>query len=191
VRDTAVTELHLQPLQESEARALVDALGRATLAAPLREQLLRAAEGHPLFLRELLVDALSSRPALAPLGDDAAGARPLPRGVGYFLERRLSALSDEARALLTAASCAPGCFSFEAVRGAAQLSADAALPALEEALAAGLVRCEREPDEHAFVHGLVRSFLSARTSAVRRAHLMHRLAPGGTGTRGALSTGAL
>ena len=56
--DGSVDRLDLAPLCPAETVALAEAMLRGVVRPPLGEQLVRATEGNPLLLRELLVDAV-------------------------------------------------------------------------------------------------------------------------------------
>jgi DNA-binding SARP family transcriptional activator len=112
-------------------------------AAPLADWLERASEGNPYVLAELL-RYLRDHGLVAPgRGPDPAalgGSPVVPQSIYALIQSRLAALSDPARRIVDAAVAAGREFEFEVVYRAAGLSETAALDALDELRAAGLLR---------------------------------------------------
>ena len=114
----------------------------------LAEWLVKTSEGNPYILTELLREAVRRQiqslqgmldPAAA-LADFMTSPTPLvPQTVYSLIQARLGKLSEAARRVLDAAVAAGREFEFEVVALAAGLSEAAALDALDELKAAGLV----------------------------------------------------
>jgi DNA-binding SARP family transcriptional activator len=122
-------------LAPQEAAALVGSLSPAAGAA-LADWLVRHAEGNPFILAELVRCVHEGR-AILPADGDAAPV--VPPSVYSLIQSRLAPLSEGARRVLDAAVAAGREFEFEVVARAAALSDMAALDALDELRAAGLV----------------------------------------------------
>ena len=156
-RRTPLTTLDLGALSPRDARALAGHF--PALDEKLIEACLGRAEGHPLFLEQLLRAA-------------AAGRQELPGTVKAVVLARLEALSPEARETLLAAAVlglrmSPAALAFVADRGSGE---PLGLSALCES---GLMRRESGTDEVGFAHALIRDavYQSLLGSVRRRLHL--------------------
>ena len=132
-------------LPEELVAELVPDSGPAT-----RERLYRESGGNPFYLLEL---------ARFGLGDDGGGRAGLPGvppRVQGALMRELAALSPPARKVLEGGAVAGDPFEPELAAAAAGVEEDAALPAIDELLAADLVRALDDARRFRFRHPLVR-----------------------------------
>ena len=164
---TALADEEPDPTIQAARRALAEALHRET-------------EGNPFFIGEVLSHLVES----GKLFWDGAHWRTnvtstselgIPEGVREVVGRRLSALSAACNRMLTVASAMPAGFSWEVLRATAAGEDATLLDALEEALAARLIR-EREGAQasgYEFTHALIRQTLYEELSAPRRV-LLHR-----------------
>ncbi len=164
---TALADEEPDPAIQAARRALAEALHRET-------------EGNPFFIGEVLSHLVES----GKLFWDGAHWRTnvtstselgIPEGVREVVGRRLSALSEACNRMLTVASAMPGGFSWEVLRATAEGDDASRLDALEEALAARLIR-ERDGAQvtsYEFTHALIRQTLYEELSAPRRV-LLHR-----------------
>jgi len=134
------TELVPAPLERDAALAVV---GDA-LPAAARERVLRDAAGNPLFLRELARAGSG--------GGDGAG---LPEVLRAIVARELEAVSEPARVLAAGAAVAGDPFELDVAIAAAGLDEPAALDALDELVAAGIVRESGLRFRHPLVHRAV------------------------------------
>ena len=150
-------------------------------AGPLAEWLWKGSEGNPFILSELARDALE-KGLLTPQGAlnlNLLSQSPLvPQNVYGLIQSRLASLSGAAQRVLDAAVAAGREFDFGIVMQAAGLSESAALDALDELQAAGLVHpCHRgSPDDHAvftFDHALTLE-VAYREVGEPRHRLLHR-----------------
>src|SRR4051794_6103907 len=116
-------ELALTPLGRADAHAMI----ADVTDAAVRERLVREGRGNPLFLREL-----------ARVADRADGALPATLVAAIGLE--VAALGQVPRALIEGAAVAGDPFDPELAAAAAELDDAAALAALDELVAADLVR---------------------------------------------------
>ncbi|HVR63145.1 MAG TPA: AAA family ATPase, partial [Polyangia bacterium] len=124
------TYLPLGALAAPEVRALVTAAAGEPAPEPLVAAALRASEGNPLFLSELL-RLLVQRGDLARRSDEDPPALPIPDTVRELIGRRLARLSPATRDVLALASVAGRDFAAPDVSAIAGLPA----PAVEERLA--------------------------------------------------------
>jgi len=117
------------------------------------------------------------------LGQDGSGALeaslPLvavPEGVRQVIARRYARLPDNAERIAESASGFAGPFLFPVAAAAASIDDQAALAALDELLAAGLIRPAEAAERYEFVHALVRQAIYDTLSPSRQARLHRRLA---------------
>ena len=135
--------------------------------------------GNPFFAKEMIRHLLEER----ALSEDSSGALeaslPLvavPEGVRQVLARRCARLSARANRLAEAASGFAGPFLFPVAAAVAGLGDRAALAALDELLAAGLIRPGHARERYEFAHALARQAIYDRLSPSRQARMHRRLA---------------
>ncbi len=110
----------LQPLSDAEAGAVVETLlGAAGIAAGVQARIVRAAEGNPLFVEQLLSMLIDSG-ALEKVGDSWQPATDMselavPPTIQALLAARLDHLSREERAVIEPAAVVGVEFMFAAV----------------------------------------------------------------------------
>jgi len=181
----------LEPLTSRDTAELVAALsGQAALPARFGEALHRATGGNAFFLVETLRALIEQRSldagvegwvtAAASAADDYA-ALPVPESVGLIVKARLDRLGDDARHLLDCAAALRRDFEFDLAATVSRLPATEALDALDELLAAGLLReLPLEPGAVAagydFAHALVRDQVYQMLSGARRQYLHRQIA---------------
>ncbi len=179
-REEGTAELRLAGLADVDIRRLLETVSTQEVAPEFAEALQRETNGHPFFLRELLLHWLEDGRIHREDGrwttDLEVDALGVPESVRALIDRRLSTVSDEARRLLTAAAGCPAAFRFEVVYRAADLAERRALDALDEVVEAQLVRPEHEPDTYAFTHALFRHVLYTSMTTARQVRLHRRLA---------------
>lgn len=172
--------IELKPLSETDLLRLVRALSGASGAIRFTQRLYGATGGNPLFVLETLKSlfesgALQTGPEgwRTPYDHETTDYRelPLPASVREVVWRRLERLGPAPRRLLEAASLAGDGFGLEALRGATALSEWESLEALEQALAADLLRPWGQG--YAFSHDLLRRSVREGLSLERR-QLLHR-----------------
>lgn len=162
--DTAALARHLSP----------------NFAHPLAHWLASSSEGNPYILSELVRHARDNGLLLADgmLNLAALSSTPIvPRTVYSLIQSRLSRLSEPARRVLDAAVAVGREFEFDVVARAAALSEPAALDALDELRAAGLVH-PVSPDglRHAFDHTLTMEVAYREVGELRHRRLHRRVA---------------
>ncbi|MEU8606592.1 AAA family ATPase [Actinoplanes sp. NPDC048791] len=146
---TGLPELHIDPLDDESARALLD-LNAPDLAMPARRHILRVAAGNPLALLEL------SRAGAGP-ADGLPGSLPLTSRLQATFSARLHELPPGAQALTLLAATNDQDSARELLLAAPLLKPDAGdtLTTLQFAVDAGLLTVDR--GEILFRHPLVRS----------------------------------
>ena len=132
-------------LPEELVAELVPDAGPAT-----RQRLYRESGGNPFYLLEL------ARVGLGGDGGGRAGLPGVPSRVQDALLRELAALSPLAREVLEGGAVAGDPFEPDLAAAAAGVEEDAALPAIDELLAADLVRALDDARRFRFRHPLVR-----------------------------------
>ena len=147
-----VTTIQLEPLNEAESDELVGGLlGQADLPTEVQAQILRAAEGNPLFVEELLGKLIDdgflvrSGDGWAALGDLRELA--IPPTIQALLAARLDGLGDEERTVIERASVEGKVFHRGAVT---ELAPEPMRPQVRERLSS-LMRMELvRPDQASF-----------------------------------------
>ena len=158
---------------------LFDTTAGAPAAADLLDAVLAETYGNPFFVREVarhLVEDSGLRPG--PDGRPRA-ALPLsgvPEGVRQVIVWRRRRLSAVANRLLDVAAAVEGPFLYEAVRTGAGLSDAEGLAALDDALRAGLVVPDLEPERYEFTHASIRHAAYQELNPSRRLRLHRDLA---------------
>lgn len=143
-------ELRPAPLSRRTARALLP----PQLDAELRERILHEADGNPLFLRELA--------RAGEAGGDPD--EPVPGTVAAAIAQQLDRLSPAAHAFADGAAVAGDPFELDVAAAAAAIDEPAALAALDELVAADLVRATAGRT-FGFRHPLVHRAVSDSTGA--------------------------
>ena len=171
--------IRLQALGTEAIGRLVAAEAGAPVSSSLVTAVAAGTGGNPFFAKEMIRHLLEER----ALADDGSGALtaslPLvavPEGVRQVLARRCARLPARANRLAEAASGFAGPFLFPVSAVAAGLGDRAALAALDELLAAGLIRPGQAPERYEFGHALVRQAIYDTLSPSRQARLHRRLA---------------
>src|SRR6202008_3671000 len=99
-----------------------------------------------------------------------------PEGIRQVIGRRLSRLSDEANRFLAAASAFNSDFRLDIVADVAGLDEAVALGAIDEALAAQLIRPGSQSEWFDFTHALFRHTLYAELTPPRQVRLHRQIA---------------
>jgi predicted ATPase/class 3 adenylate cyclase len=181
-RESGFWELPLKGLRESEVRELVTVLTEQEVPRALVLALHQETEGNPFFVQETLKHLIetevlyqeegrwTSKAAISDIG--------LPESVREVMERRLAGLSEECRRLLQVGAVLGRRFSLSLAQRVAELDEEVILRAVEEALAAQVVREQRQERRtyYQFTSTLLRENLHGRLSAPRRERLHLRAA---------------
>jgi DNA-binding SARP family transcriptional activator len=163
--------IELDGLDRGETLALAQAIAGRDAVTPKAARALHARTGgNPFFLREL-IRFLDNELDLDH--SDLAGVPPAVREV---VLRRLTRLPDTTATLLSMAAVAGREFDLAVVAEAASLQVEAALEAIDPAVAAGLVvEDDKRLGWFAFSHALVAEALYEATGRWRRTRLHHRI----------------
>ena len=144
-------------------------------ADPLSDWLMRNSEGNPYVVAELVRYARENHLLLADgaVNLEALSASPVvPQTIYSFIQSRLARLSEAARHVLETAMAAGREFDFDVIWRAAALSENAALDALDELRAAGLV-CPLSGSRYTFDHNLTMEVVYREVGEPRH-RLLHR-----------------
>ncbi|HEX5620717.1 MAG TPA: AAA family ATPase [Solirubrobacteraceae bacterium] len=141
-----VVDLRLGPL----AAADVDALLGEELAAPVRAELAGASGGNPFYLLQL------ARSGSVAGAEPRAAGEDVPPAVAAALGGEIAALSEPARRLAQGAAVAGEPVDLDLAAVVAGLDDAAALTALDEPVAAGLLRPTSVARRYRFRHPIVR-----------------------------------
>ncbi|MBL8702138.1 MAG: AAA family ATPase [Alphaproteobacteria bacterium] len=174
-------EIALEPLAQGAARALLDDLleGAAELDG-LRDLVLARTSGNPLFIEET-VHTLIDRGVIArqdgrlALVEQLDGVR-MPQTIQSILAGRVDLLAPQDKSLLQSAAVAGASFLIEALRGIADVDAQALDLAIERLVGSGfLVRMPgRGQRELSFRHPLVHEVAYGGLLKSRRRELHRR-----------------
>ena len=148
--------IELRPLDGPSMRRFIDeALGRQALPSETLRAIARASEGNPLFIEELLKNAVERGVAAAP-------ARvSLPASVRAALVERLRPLEPEAKRVIAHASVIGRSFDLDLLARTLGAERDALLPALRRACDLQLLE-EETPERFRFRHALTREAIYGR-----------------------------
>ena len=157
-RRPRVMSLRLAPLAPAEIGEVVADLLPKGASAESRAAVITAAEGNPLYARELA----------------SAGPGRMPASITDAVLDKASGLPPEARALIDQVSVADGGMSHELLAATVALSEDSMLPAVRAAVDAGLLVPDGEG--YAFGHAMIRQVIYAQILPGERRLLHRRLA---------------
>jgi DNA-binding CsgD family transcriptional regulator len=166
-RRPQVTRLALAGLADGEIASLVTDLMPAGSSADRLAAVIAAAEGNPLYARELA----------------RAGPEEPPASIAAAVLARLAELPAAARAVVEQICVADGGMSHELVAAASGLPEEGLLGSLHQAVAAGLL--VPSGDSYALPHALIRQVLYRQLLPGERRRLHRRLADALAGLPGA------
>ncbi len=162
--------IELSGLDAEDTQALVSAVTGREVSKHTAEGLWARTEGNPFFLREL-VGLLTSEHRL-----DQPDTAPVPVPVREVVLRRIARLPQTAAAVLSVAAIAGRQFDIDVVAEAASVEVEAALEAIDAAVAAGLVvENEQQLGWFQFTHALVAEALYETTGRLRRVRQHRRI----------------
>jgi DNA-binding NarL/FixJ family response regulator len=147
-RDGLLVDLRPGALSAREAGEL---LGES-VPAPARAELHRASGGNPFYLLQLA----HARPAVAGARAPADPIEGVPAPVAAALGQEIASLTEAGRRLAQGAAVAGDPVQLELAATAADLPEPAALAALDELVAEGLLRGTGEARRYRFRHPIVR-----------------------------------
>ncbi len=155
-RDGTVTERPLAALSREESEAL---LGEG-MPGPVRSAIFDEGGGNPFFLEQLAREHAAGRRGAAAL-DGPPAAPGVPRAVLRALDQEIAALAEPGRLLAQGAAVAGDPIDLDLAAAAGDLDEPAALDALDELLAGGLLVGTDAPRRYRFRHPLVRHAIYA------------------------------
>jgi tetratricopeptide (TPR) repeat protein len=180
-RGVGFEQLPLEGLPAQAVGALLSARAEHEVAEALVAALTAETDGNPFFLGEVVAHLVEEGKVYRGLDGRWTTGFPIrelgiPEGVREVVGRRLSRLSEEARRLLGVASVFEGTFRFDVAAAVADLGEADALDALDEVLAAHLLRPAAAADAYTFSHALIHHTLYAGLSPSRQVRLHRRVA---------------
>ena len=183
-REGILQRIELTGLDAGETGALVAALGGPPATPAFVEQLHGDTEGNPFFIEEVVRHLAGVDGGLGgALALDEAG---VPEGVREVTGRRLARLGRPVRDMLATAAVIGREFDYDVLEEVGPLRGDELVSALEEAVAALVLREDPERvGRYAFGHALMRATLYDGLSALRRARLHSRVGEALIARRGA------
>ncbi|MGH3752791.1 MAG: BTAD domain-containing putative transcriptional regulator [Pseudonocardiaceae bacterium] len=164
--------IELTGLDAGETQALASAVAGRDVSRHTAQRLWARTEGNPFFLRKLVELLVSEH----HLDLDQPGAAPVPVPVREVVLRRIARLPASSVTLLSVAAVAGRDFDIEVVAEAAAVEIEAALEAIDAAVAAGLVaEDEQRLGWFRFTHSLVAEALYTATGRLRRIRRHRRI----------------
>ena len=180
-REAPYERVALKGLDVAGVGALLEAIAQQEQNPALVRALSDETDGNPFFIREVLIHLVEEGKIYREGGRwtsrvTSVAELGIPEGVRQVITRRLSRLSEVANRLLSVASAFEGASRFDVATRAADIDETAALDALDEALAAQLLRSTGEVDSYDFTHALIRHTLYAELNPSRQVRLHRRIA---------------
>src|SRR5262249_34980969 len=144
-REAPYERVVLKGLDVGRVGALLEAIAQQKPDPALVRALSDETSGNPFFIREVLIHLVEERKLYREGGRWRSGVTSvaefgIPEGVRQVITRRLSRLSEVANRLLAAASAFEGACRLDVVTRAAGIDEAVALDALDDVLAAQLLR---------------------------------------------------
>lgn len=181
-RESAAELVTLAGLSTAEvAGYLAAASGGSQVPFAVADAVHQASAGNPFYAGEVWRLLIDSDRVLHRGGgwttDFSIAELGIPEGVRQVVEQRLGRLDATTQRLLTCAAAFTGPFGLADLAPLLDGTGEAGLlDALDEALAAGLVRPEGRRPRYTFTHAIVRYAVLARLSPDREARLHRRVA---------------
>jgi tetratricopeptide (TPR) repeat protein len=179
-RETPLHHLKLEPLGDEGVKALLQSLAQHDLPAPVAAAWAQKVGGNPFFIEEMVRHLIESGDLYRNetgrwLTTRPAGELTVPKGVHNVVAQRLARLSAVANKQLGVATAFESTFRFDVVSEVAGVDELEGLDALDEALAAQIIKSAGS-DEYVFANTLIRHSLYAELSSSRRMRLHRRVA---------------
>jgi tetratricopeptide (TPR) repeat protein len=180
-RETQYESIELSGLAPPAVASLLSALSERDMPVNVGAAWAEETAGNPFFIYELLRHLLEEGKIFR--GADGRWTTTsqlrelgVPKEVHDVIVRRLSRLTENARQLLGVAAAFEGPFQFDVGTQVAGLTEDASLAALDEVLAAQLLKPQGGHDSYRFAHALIRQTVYGDISPSRCLRLHRRLA---------------
>jgi class 3 adenylate cyclase/tetratricopeptide (TPR) repeat protein len=172
-RFQAYNRVDLKGLEPADVLSMLESLAAAPPPATLAQTLFEGTEGNAFFLIELITHLHSENLLFdqsgnwnANLGD---GALDVPHSIRAVIDRRLAALTDNARKVFSLAAVVGRQFGYELLDALQEVDSDTLLDSLDEGVRMGMVQpVERSAAEFRFTHQLTQQALYDGIPALRR-----------------------
>ena len=176
-RCPAYQRLQLSGFSRDETAQFLHSVTGASPSPEVVAAIHERTEGHPLFLVETVRYLLAeARTGVSLEQADAGVLSAIPEGVREIIGKRLNRLPVSCARMLSIAACIGRIFSTELLLPlVSEISEEALLAALEEALAARIIEALTLPDHYQFSHALIREALYDEMLPIRRARLHLRI----------------
>src|SRR5262245_46423893 len=179
-RETTYEQITLAGLDTAAVQELPALIAAQEVPAALVIAITRETSGNPFFIREVLMH-LVEEGTLVYMGGSwnatvAVEAMRIPDTVRQVIERRLGRLGEPARRLLDVAALFTETVRFDIAMQVAGLEEAAGFNALDEVLAAQLLKSTPDPNAYEFTHALVRHTLHGALNPPRRVRLHRQIA---------------
>jgi ABC-type cobalamin transport system ATPase subunit len=177
-RDERSVHLSLRPFSEVEVGELCAALGGGDVPQAMARTIHAETGGNALYVREIMRHLVEEGKVALRDGrlatDFSASELGLPPSIRHLVRQRVARLSERAAALVRGASVVSAPVDLATLAEVAGLDVDAALDALDESLASGVMRATGARYE--LGHAIVRRAIHEDLSPDRRARLHRRAA---------------
>lgn len=177
-REVEPVRLALEGLDSRDVEDLLTKIAGHDVPSAFAEHLAAQCNGNPFFIRETLLHLVEEGRLAQQDGEWVATTAELgiPEGVREVLGRRLGRLSPAANKLLSVAALCEVTFDIGVVSDVAEISDEEALDAVDEAIAAQVIRPATAFDTYAFTHALFRHTLVAELNPSRQVRLHRAIA---------------
>src|SRR5262249_44344646 len=179
-RETSYEQIALAGLDPAAVQELLTTIADEKAPQALVTAITRETSGNPFFIHEVLLHLVEEGTLVREGGRWNAtvdvDAMRIPDTVRRVIARRLGRLGEPARRLLDAAALFTETVRFDIAARVAGLEETAGLNALDEVLAAQLLKSTPDPHAYEFTHALVRHTLYGALNAPRRVRLHRQIA---------------
>ena len=175
-RERLATRLPLGRLDRQGVEEMLQAMCTVDLAPSLVEAIYRETEGNPFFVEEVIKD-LVEKDALHPEKTRPMAQNRIPQSIRATIGRRLERVSSESARLLAQAAVIGRRFDLDLLLNITDLDEDIVLDALDEAVAAQLVRAPQSATDQTYIfqHTLIAQTLYEELNVRRRARMHGRV----------------
>lgn len=179
-QERLATRLPLHRLDRQAVGDMIQAMCATDIAPIVVEAIYRETEGNPFFVEEVvktLVEEDALHPEKVPWVVRDQTTMHIPQSIRATIGRRLERVSQESARLLAQAAVIGRRFPLDLLLTITDLAEDTTLDALDEAVAAQLVRPPRPGagQSYAFQHTLIAQTLYEELNVRRRARLHERI----------------
>lgn len=177
-REAEPTRITLEGLDADEVGDLLGRMAGHDVPPAFAALLTEQCAGNPFFIRETILHLAEEGRITQRDGEWTATTADLgiPEGVREVLGRRLARLSPTANQLLSVGALFEVSFPLPVVCNVAKVEEDGALDAIDEALAAQVIRPTGKFDRYAFTHALFRHTLVGELNPSRQVRVHRAIA---------------